>query len=171
MRRAKLDLGFGLVITGLITASILVCSAAVLRPQGLTVNSAADMAMQLTPLLGNYAGILFSLGLWAAAFSFGAYRIRLMADYFNFAWGYQKEKPVMIDKVLCVVAGLVPLGLSVVFGGAPIALVVFAQATLGILLPIITLILWVLVNNKNTWVLYALSDLLIGIFLTVNEDT
>lgn len=149
MRRAKLDLGFGLIITGLITASILICSAAVLRPQGLTVNSAADMAMQLTPLLGSYAGILFSLGLWAAAFSSGAYRIRLMADYFNFAWGYEKEKPVMLNKAISVVAGLVPLILSVVFGGAPIALVVFAQATLGILLPIITLILWVLVNNKK----------------------
>lgn len=149
MRRAKLDLGFGLVITGLITASILICSAAVLHPQGLTVNSAADMAMQLTPLLGSYAGILFSLGLWAAAFSSGAYRIRLMADYFNFAWGYEKEKPVKLNRVISIFAGIVPLILSVVFGGAPVALVVFAQATLGILLPIITLILWVLVNNKK----------------------
>ena len=147
--RAKLDLAFGLVITGLITASVLICSAAVLHPQGLSVNSAADMAMQLTPLLGRYAGILFSLGLWAAAFSSGAYRIRLMGDYFNFAWGHEKEQPIKFDRIIYIVTGLVPLILAVVFGGAPIALVVFSQAILGILLPIITLILWVLVNKKK----------------------
>ena len=149
LKRAKIDLIAGLIVTGLITASILICSATVLHPQGLTVGSAADMAIQLTPLLGRYAGVLFSLGLWAAAFSSGAYRMRLMADYFNFAWGYETEKPVKLNRTISVLAGAIPLLLTVIFGGAPIPLIIFSQAVLGILLPIITVLLWILLNKKK----------------------
>ena len=59
----------GVFMLGFITAMIIITSAAVLHPKGITVNSAADMGLQLERLFGPYANYIFSVGLAAAAFS------------------------------------------------------------------------------------------------------
>ncbi len=48
---------------------IMITAATVLKPAGVEVNSAIDMAMQLEPLLGPLAKWMFLLGFWSAAFS------------------------------------------------------------------------------------------------------
>jgi Mn2+/Fe2+ NRAMP family transporter len=149
LHRAKTDLVISLVVTGVITCSIMICSAAVLKPQGITITSAADMAIQLTPLLGKFAGILFSLGLWGAAFSSGAYRIKLLPEYCDYAWGIDPKEHVGLNRALIIVGAVVPLLLVVIFGGAPVPMIIVSQATLGILLPFIALVLWILLNKKS----------------------
>jgi manganese transport protein len=59
----------GIGMLTLISMVIMATSAAVLHPRGLTVKSAADMAVQLETLFGAAARVVFCVGFAAAAFS------------------------------------------------------------------------------------------------------
>ncbi|MGD1890347.1 MAG: Nramp family divalent metal transporter [Cyclobacteriaceae bacterium] len=59
----------GVLILGLISSFIQINAATVLYPQGIPVNSAADMGLALEPLYGNTATVIFMLGLFGASFS------------------------------------------------------------------------------------------------------
>lgn len=146
---AKIDLVSSLIITALISSAVMICSATVLYPKGITVSSAGDMAMQLTPFLGKFAGVLFSVGLWAAAFSSGAYRIKLMAQYYGDAFAKESDEGVTEKKVLQLLAGLIPLVVLLIFNGNPVQLILIAQTASGILLPVITIALGFLLNKKS----------------------
>jgi len=69
LKRGQLDTYTGIFFLALISALVIITSAAVLHPFGIKVNSTADMALQLEAIFGNYAKIIFSLGLCAAVFS------------------------------------------------------------------------------------------------------
>ena len=47
-----------------LSASVLICAAAVLFPKGIHVNSAGEMGKALEPLFGKYASSLFFIGLF-----------------------------------------------------------------------------------------------------------
>lgn len=149
LKFAKVDLTVSMTVTALITLSIVICSATILHPMGVTVSSAADMALQLTPILGRYAGILFSLGLWAAAFSSGLFRMTLMPMLFNQAAGYEDNMKAVRSRVLIVLTGVIPMIIVAVFGAAPVQLVVTAQAINGLLLPFICAIVWKLSSDRG----------------------
>jgi len=59
----------GIGMLTLISMVIMATSATVLHPRGLTVSSAADMAVQLETLFGTAARVVFCVGFGAAAFS------------------------------------------------------------------------------------------------------
>ena len=103
-------------------------------------------------VLGKYAGILFSLGLWAAAFSSGIYRINLMPRYYRDAWALNEATDAKTKKscfIIQLLAGVIPFFILVIWGSNPVTLVILAQTVVGILLPIITIVLLVLMNNKK----------------------
>jgi Mn2+/Fe2+ NRAMP family transporter len=56
-------------ILGLMSAILLVCSAAILHPEDVSINSATDMAKALEPSFGKCAAYIFLLGLFGASFS------------------------------------------------------------------------------------------------------
>ncbi len=155
---ARTDLRVSMVVTGLISIAILLCSATVLKPQGVLVKSAVDMAQQLTPLLGRYAGILFSLGLWAAAFSSGLFRMQLMPMLFNQAWGYEENLKTIKSRILILLTGFIPLSIVFLYGSAPVQLIITAQAINGMLLPIICFTIWKISKDKNFLMSYANSQ-------------
>lgn len=159
---AKLDLIVGCVITALITSSIIICSAANLFPQGITVSSAQDMAAQLTPILGRYAGILFSLGLWAAAFSSGMFRIELMPMLYNQATGQEEDMKAKRSRVLMIITSATPIIIVAIFGGAPASLIITAQAINGVLLPFICAVVWKISSDKK-----LLGDNANGLWLNI----
>lgn len=149
LKMARFDLIFGSIVTALITSSILICSATVLHPAGIKVAAAADMAQQLVPILGSYAGILFSLGLWAAAFSSGLFRIELLPLLFNQAIGAEEDMKATRSRFFMVLGAGVPLVFILLLGSAPAELVVMAQAINGILLPFIAAIIWRITADKK----------------------
>ncbi len=149
LKLARFDLIFGSIVTALITSSIIICSATVLNPAGIQIKAAADMAIQLTPVLGRYAGILFSLGLWAAAFSSGLFRIELLPMLFNQATGQEEDMKAGRSRVFMVLGAGVPLVFVLLFGSAPTQLVVMAQAINGLLLPFIAAIIWRITADKK----------------------
>ena len=149
LKLARFDLVFGSAVTALITSAIVICSATNLFPLGITVSSASDMAQQLTPILGRYAGILFSLGLWAAAFSSGLFRIELLPMLYNQATGQEEDMKAPRSRLFMILGAGVPLISVLLFGSSPAELVVMAQALNGLLLPIICAIIWRITADKK----------------------
>lgn len=64
----KIDAVSGSVVACIVTWFIIITTGAVLFPQGIAVESAADAANALAPVAGEYAQILFAAGLVAASF-------------------------------------------------------------------------------------------------------
>lgn len=149
VRIAHMDLIVGCVVTGIITTAIIICSAANLFPKGIIVASAQDMAAQLTPIVGRYAGVLFSLGLWAAAFSSGMFRIGLMPMLYNQATGQEEEMKAIRSRAFMIVTAAVPIVIVFLWGSAPASLVITAQAINGILLPFICAVVWKISSDRK----------------------
>ena len=149
LRLCRIDLSVGLIVTGMISIAVLVCSASVLFPQGIVVKSAADMAKQLEPFLGRYAGVLFSLGLWAAAVSSGLFRMQLVPMLFNQAQDLPDTLANNRSRILILIAGLIPLCFVLLWGRSPVELIITAQAVNGLLLPILAGTMWKLSTDKE----------------------
>lgn len=149
IKMARMDLVVGCAVTGLITTSIIICSAANLFPKGIAVSNAQDMAAQLTPIIGRYAGVLFSLGLWAAAFSSGMFRIGLMPMFYNQATGQEEDMKAARSRFFMIITAVVPIVIIFLWGSAPASLVITAQAINGILLPFICAVVWKISSDKK----------------------
>ncbi|MBC5637381.1 Nramp family divalent metal transporter [Ornithinibacillus sp. BX22] len=149
LKLSKFDLRLNMTVTALITGAILVCAGTVMYTQGIEVESAADMAVQLTPLLGRYAAVLFSLGLWAAGFSSGLYQISLACMLMNESIGKEEDFKATRSRVIMLVTSLVPIIIIMMFEAVPIGIIVTAQALNGIALPIVAGIVLVLCNKKE----------------------
>ena len=138
-----------MVITFLITGAIIVCAGTLLHPQGIKISSAADMAQQLTPLLGRYAGIFFSLGLWAAAISSVLYQVSIHNMLFAPAFNLDENPKAKHNMIVTCLVVLIPIILIVIFGSSPVQLIIAAQALNGIALPMVCIISWILCNKKD----------------------
>lgn len=149
LKLAHFDLIVGCSVTAIITISIIICSAANLHPLGIKIGSAQDMAGALTPIIGKYAGVLFTLGLWSAAFSSGMFRIELMPLLFNQATGQEENMKATRSRVLMIVTAAAPVLFVAVWGAAPASLIVTAQAINGILLPLIAGVIWKISSDKK----------------------
>lgn len=64
----KVDVVSGTITACLVAWFIIVTTGAVLHPQGIEIDSAADAARALAPFAGHYAEALFAIGLIAASF-------------------------------------------------------------------------------------------------------
>jgi len=64
LSRIELDTFAGMAVSNLVAIAIMMCAAATLHATGKTdINSAADVAEALKPIAGNFAFVLFSLGI------------------------------------------------------------------------------------------------------------
>ncbi|WP_346243635.1 Nramp family divalent metal transporter [Shouchella clausii] len=148
LKLARFDLGINSVILAVITVGIVIAAGTVIFPTGQVIASAADMAVQLTPLLGRYAGILFALGLFAAGFTSGLYQISLQPSFLNDAFGWEDDAGAVRSKLIMILAALSPIVIIFLFGSAPIQLVITAQALNGVALPIVAIFVLILLNKK-----------------------
>lgn len=146
---SRFDHTTNVIITGVVMVAILLCSAAALHPLGTGVSGAADMAGQLTPVLGQYAGVLFSLGLWAAGFSSGLFNIAVQPPLLGEATGRNESARSTRNRSVMLLAALAPVVIVALFGSTPIELILTAQAINGLLLPAIVGSIWLLCNQKT----------------------
>lgn len=152
---ARLDLVLAIGLGGLVSGAIVVTAAAAL--DGGQVHSASDMAAQLTPLLGAWAGQAFALGYAAAGVS-SAITAPLAAAYTVLdALGRGRDTRTPLARL--VWAGCVAIGaITAVTSVRPVPLIFFAQVVNGLVLPIVAVVLLVAMNdrarlgaNVNTW--------------------
>lgn len=140
----RLSIGLG----GLVSIFILSTAAATLFANGVTVTSAGEMALALEPIAGNSARILIGLGLFAAGLT-SAITAPMATAYAvtELVPGFAGNKPVAFR---VIALGILAIGLSVsLLGIRPIKLILFAQMTNGLLLPIIAGFLLVAMNRKS----------------------
>ncbi|HYK97411.1 MAG TPA: Nramp family divalent metal transporter [Candidatus Acidoferrales bacterium] len=151
--RLDVTLGSG-VLTNLIAAFIVIACAVTIFPTGGTINSAADAATALGPLLGPSAEKIFAIGLFAAGL-LGLGTVPLSSAYFACeAFGFERglsfkwrEAGVFYGLLTLFIAGA---ALFVIIPGLPLIQVMFfAQVVNGLLLPIILVFVMKLSREPN----------------------
>ena len=160
----RFDTAITISIGGIVTAAVLITAGTMLQGQHIT--SAADMAIQLEPLLGAWAKPFLSIGLFAAGFS-SAITVPLGAA-FTLAglcgWGYD-----MSDRRFKVVAmSIVIIGIFIsATGFNPLTIIQSAQALNGIILPITAIFLVYITSSKKQMLAFKNSPgmIITGIFV------
>ncbi len=181
----RLDAWAGSVFSNIMSICMIVATAATLHAAGHTqVDSAADAARALEPVVGPAARTLFGVGLLGAALLAGA--VLPLATAYAVSEAFGAPKGVHLDfRRARLFFGLftalivVGAGLALVPGLPVIPLLVVMQVLNGALLPIILLFILLLVNDrrvvgelKNTrlcnaiaWTTFVTVTLSVGVML------
>lgn len=148
IKEARSDIFNSILVGGIISMSIVITSAAAFVGTEIEIRNAGDMALQLQPLLGNWAKIFMAFGLFAAGVS-SAVTAPLAAAYATSGiLGWKRDLKDKRFKLVWIIILLIGIIFSA-FGFKPIQAIIFAQITNGILLPIIAIyLLWVMNNKK-----------------------
>ena len=147
IKQTNLDTGLSITLGGVITLAILSTASVAFYGTDAGKISAANMASQLEPLLGNAAQYFFAVGLFAAGLTSaitaplaGAYAVCGMLG-----WSSEMKS----DRFKWIALAILVFGASVAsLRLDPISVIIFAQAANGLLLPIVTFYLVWLVNQK-----------------------
>lgn len=150
----KIDVITGCLITDIISFFIIVATAATLFTAGIKIDTAADAAIALQPLAGQYAAALFAFGLFVAGV-FGAFILPLSTAFYvcegmGFESGVNKKfKEAPQFYILLGFLILVP-ALVIMLPNTPlITIMVASQVINGILIPFVLIAMLVLINNKK----------------------
>jgi NRAMP (natural resistance-associated macrophage protein)-like metal ion transporter len=153
---------------GIVTFAIMSCAANAFY---LTDNvlSPGNIATQLEPILGDYANLFFALGLFSAGLT-SAITAPLAAGYAICGlFGWQPKLQAKEFKLVCV--AILLCGVLVATSGfKPLAIIILAQASNALLLPISVLFLLYVMNQKKIMKAHTntlLSNLLAGCILIV----
>ncbi|MCK9246156.1 MAG: Nramp family divalent metal transporter [Anaerolineaceae bacterium] len=156
----KIDVSFGAAWGNVISAFIIIVTAATLFQAGIVVENAKDAALALEPLAGNWAGLLFSIGLLGASL-LAVSVLPLSTTYaISEAFGFErglnrslKEAPVFYGSFALIM--LVSL-ITVLIPGLPLfRLMILSQAMNAILLPVLLLLILKLANDQNIMGMYT----------------
>ena len=148
LKQARTDTVVSIGLGGLITILIVSTAAASIYAQALTVNNAADMAVQFEPLFGTASRILLGLGLFAAGLS-SAITAPLATAYAVSEILKLAGHPKAVSfKIIAISVLLIGTTLALT-GIKPIRLILLAQFANGLILPIIAGILLWAMNNQN----------------------
>lgn len=149
MKRGIRDSYSGIFMLALISIMIIITSAAALHPAGITVNSAADMAMQLESLFGPYAKVVFSLGLCAAAFSSLMVNAVMGGGLLSDGLGLGRSMNEKMPKIFTAVILLLGMTVAVFFRGDVVYALIMAQASSIFAVPLIAIGMFLILNNKK----------------------
>jgi Mn2+/Fe2+ NRAMP family transporter len=148
LKAARLDIRVSILLGGVVSMAIVVTSATAFFGTGKEIQNASDLAVQLEPILGNWATGFISIGLISAGIT-SAITAPLAAAYAICGiLGWKKELKSVKFRSIWMVILVIGIILSAV-GLKPVPVIVFAQAANGILLPIIAIyLLWIMNDRK-----------------------
>jgi Mn2+/Fe2+ NRAMP family transporter len=148
LKNVKRDLLASISLGGLISVSIVVTSAAAFYGKGIPLESGTQMAQQLKPLFGSFTNLLFGMGLFAAGLSSAITAPYAAAFASSGILGW--EEGHQSGKFRAIWMGVIGTGLVVsLFDFNPLAIIVFAQVANGLILPIASLFLLIVLNNRQ----------------------
>lgn len=140
---------FGIFLLGFISFLIMLTAATILLPAGIQVNSAGEMAGVLEPSFGSFATLVFMLGLLGASYSsmIGNATIGggLLAD--GLGIGHKLSDLKVRLSIIAVI--LIGSGVALIFDGAPLNLIVFAQGVTIFVVPFIAIAILIIANSKT----------------------
>ena len=171
----RLDTTFGMLFSQLVTACIVISVAATLGAHGITqIDTAAQAAQALRPLAGNFAYLLFALGI----IGIGLTAVPVLAGSVGYAVAEAFGWKVGLGKrfgqapgFYLVIALTTGLGLFANFVHlSPMLMLYYAAVVNGVLAPPLILILMFIGNNKkimgehtNSWI----SNIALGVIAFV----
>lgn len=150
----RFDVIIGTIFAGIVASFIMIATAATLFPLGIQIETAADAAMALEPVAGQFAQELFALGLLGASLlAAGVLPLAttyVMSEAFGFERGVSRtwqEAPVFLG----LFTGLTVVGaLLALIPGLPLIQVLVGVYVLnGLLLPIELFAILRLVNDRE----------------------
>jgi manganese transport protein len=148
IREQSRDALVSAVMIFVISASILVCAAGVLFPQGIVITRVLDMVGTLEPLVGKFAVALFMVGLVSAGLS-STFPIMMVAALLvaDYRRGDLDTSSVLF-RILAAVACLFGLIIPIM-GAQPIIAQILTQVFNVFVLPVVVLGIIILVNRKE----------------------
>lgn len=176
LRLRNIEAMRGDVFSGMFTGvfimfAIMATAAATLNAQGITnVATAADAALALKPIAGEFAGLLFLLGILGV----GLLSIPVLAGSTAYAvaetFGWReslelKPRQAKAFYAVIVVSMIVALGLNLI-GIAPVHFLILAAVLNGLAAPVLMAIVWYLARDKNLlgkWASPRWSQVLLGV--------
>jgi Mn2+/Fe2+ NRAMP family transporter len=153
-RYTRFDVLIGTLFAGIVASFIIIATAATLYPIGGQVETAADAARALEPVAGQYAGLLFGLGLLGASLlAAGVLPLAttyMMSEALGFERGVSRswdEAPIFMG----LFSGLVFLGaaLALIPGLPLIEVLVGVYVLNGLLLPVELFAILRLINDRE----------------------
>lgn len=137
----------GVVLPGIMTMLIVIAAGAVAR--GSDIQSAGDIARILTPTVGVAASFVFAVGIFAAGFStimgIMAAGGTILSDALQLGDTLESIRVKLLGSAVLVAATVV----TVVFGSAPVQLVIVANSLTLFLFPFLGAAMFILVNSKS----------------------
>jgi len=166
----KLDVSFGAAWGNIISAFIIICTAATLYVAGIPVENAEQAAMVLAPLAGNAARVLFSAGLLGA--SLLALSVLPLSTTYAFceAFGFERGLNRRFDEAPAfygIYAGIIAVSVIIVLiPGIPLFPIMWLSQTLNaVFLPVLLVLVLKLSNNEElmgSWKNKRFQNLLAG---------
>ena len=140
------DLVLAIGLGGIVSCAVVITASSAL--DGAAVRSAGDMASQLEPLLGPWAGKAFALGYAAAGIS-SAVTAPLAAAYIILdTMGRSRDVKAPAARAVwigCILVGAV----AALLGTRPVPLIFLAQIVNGLVLPIVAVVLLIAMNDRR----------------------
>lgn len=153
----------GIIMLGLLSAIVMISAGAILFPMGIDVKTATDMSLALRPAFGDYASAVFLIGLFAAGFSsiIGNASIggTLLSDALGYGSDFSSKNTRMIIAIVMIIGGVI----AIIFGGAPLELIVFAQSITIFIVPVIGIAMYRISNDRK-----FMGDLVASPFLKIS---
>ncbi len=154
----------GSIVAQLIAWFIVLTTATVLFPSGVVVESAEAAAQALVPIAGEYAGLLFALGLVGASFLAACVLPGVTANAVCEAFGWERgansswsEAPTYHGIIAATVA--LSAGVVMLPGADLFAIMMVAQVINGVLLPVLLLCMVGIASDTHVMGSYANSRL------------
>jgi len=148
------DVIVGCFATDIVAYFIIVACAETIFAHGLSINTAKDAALALSPLAGKWASLLFAFGLFNASV-FSASILPLSTAYsISEGMGWEsgvdrsfKEAPAFYS----IYTGLIVLGAGLILlPSAPlIPIMYWSQVANGVLLPFVLILMLLLINRRH----------------------
>lgn len=139
----------GILILGLLSAIVMICAAAILQPLGIEVSTAKNMSIALAPAFGVYASAVFLIGLFAAGFSSIVGNASIGGTLLSDALGFGSNFNSVKTKVMIALVMITGATIAIIFGDAPLELIVFAQSITIFIVPLIGIAMFLIANDRK----------------------
>lgn len=166
LKIVRIDTIVAIGLGGVISAAILITSGTLIH--GKEVSSLVELSEPLKPILGDFAPIFMSVGLFSAGLSSAIASPMGAAATISscLRWeGGVKSKKYRLVFAIVIFIGIITSSL----GFEPLEVLLIAQALNGIILPLIAILIFVILNKKNMMGKFANGIVLniIGLFVVL----
>ncbi|QJF24386.1 Nramp family divalent metal transporter [Mammaliicoccus vitulinus] len=166
LKLVRLDTFIAIGLGGLISAAILITAGTLI--DGKEVTSLVELSEPLKPILGDLAPLFMSIGLFSAGLSSAIASPMGAAATISscLRWeGGVKSKKYRLVFAIVIFIGIITSSL----GFEPLEVLLIAQALNGIILPLISVLIFIILNKKNMMGKFANGIVLniIGLFVVI----